>query len=386
MKLSNKQTECFDACMHFFLEEPHSQLFVFSGVAGSGKTVLINELTQLLSKEYYKEVAILTLTGKASQVLRNKGVKDVQTIHSFLYHPIIDDVTGELQGFEPKSASDITSDFIIIDEASMVDEELLDDIASLGRKILMVGDENQLPPISKDNFNPMDVTDIRLEEIHRQAADNPIIQLSQHILSSDTIPLSFKCDKINFIKRHQVEKHLRSNGTDYDVILCGTNKRRVRFNVVMREVLGFSGALPNLGERIICLRNNNKGEGMDVDKIFNGEVFVVDSIREDKRTDHHVHLYDVTREDGEYRTQYEICVHDNIWHNGEEWLYNFKYNSKIIAVDKFDYASAITVHKSQGSEYENVLFVDDDVSFFLDRAKFRYTAVTRSSDRITIAK
>jgi len=383
MKFSSKQQEVFDEIMHFFLESDE-EIYIFSGVAGSGKSTIINEINNMLKSEYGNTVAVITLTGKAVSTLKDKGIIGAQTIHSYMYTPIVD-IHDNLVGFEPIAPSELTEDFIIIDEGSMVNEEIFEDVYNLGKKILVVGDVNQLPPISKTNFNIMEESNFRLEEIHRLAEGNPIIMLSQHILEYGSLPKRFESEHIRFTKRNQLKTHLEKHGKDYEIILCGTNKVRNTLNKRMRSVYDYHGQLPMDGERIINLQND-KNQG-----IFNGEMFKVH-----KQYPYEYKVKDIKQEMTKYVIKdnndfyHSVLVHDDVWGNGEAYLkYIFEYNeylekSEKRTLNKFDFGYAVTVWKSQGSEYQNLMFVDEDVSYFVDRGKFRYTAITRSKDKITI--
>jgi len=384
MKFSSKQQEVFDEIMHFFLESDEP-FYIFSGVAGSGKSTIINEINNVLNKEYEKTTAVITLTGKAVSTLKDKGISNAKTIHSYMYTPIVDEKTGELIGFDLKLPEDLLEDFIIIDEGSMVNEEIFEDIYNLGKKILVVGDENQLPPISKNEFNLMDVSNYRLEEIHRLAQDNPIIQLSQHILEYGNIPKKFASDKIRFVPRNKFNNHLKDHVDDYDIILCGMNKTRRTLNRLVRKIRGYNTILPVTGERIICLRNDKQNG------IYNGEMFYVkNKYKYDHAigdVTHEMHNFVINDDNG---FLYNTLIHDDVWGGDDVWLkYIYKENEYTGESDKkmlnlFDHASAITVWKSQGSEYKNLAYVDENVSFFVDQGKFRYTGITRSKDHITI--
>jgi len=384
MKFSQKQQEVFDEIMHFFLESDEL-VYIFSGVAGSGKSTIINEINDMLRKEYQKSVAVITLTGKAVSTLKDKGIHNAQTIHSYMYEPITDE-HDNLIGFELTDPSELLEDFIIIDEGSMINEEIFEDVFDLGKKILVVGDENQLPPISKTNFNIMEESNFRLEEIHRLAEGNPIIRLSQHILEHGTLPRNFQSDHINFIQRGKMRSHLEQHGKDYEIILCGMNKTRHTLNKTMRRVNGYNDILPVDGERVICLRND-KMQG-----IFNGEMFTIHSRHEyeyymkGKKVE--LNRYVIVDDKGMYRN---VIVHDDVWGSEDVWikyLYERDHEgeSKKRLINLFDFGEAVTVWKAQGSEYQNLMFVDEDVSFFVDRSKFRYTGITRSKDMITIVK
>lgn len=383
MKFSQKQQEVFDEIMHFFLASDE-MVYVFSGVAGSGKSTIINEINNVLNDEYQKVVAVITLTGKAVSTLKDKGIHTARTIHSYMYEPLVDE-HDNLIGFTPTNPDELPEDFIIIDEGSMINEEIFTDVYALGKKILVVGDENQLPPISKTDFNIMEESNFRLEEIHRLAEGNPIIQLSQHILTHGTLPRNFESDNIRFIKRDDMRSHLTQYHDDYEVVLCGMNKTRRSINKMVRKLKGHSGFLPNEGERVICLRND-KSQG-----IFNGEMFTIKHRNEYpytvKEVNHELSKIIITSDDGMFRS---VLVHDDVWGSDDVWLkYIYEYNQaegKNVRrlLNLFDFGEAITVWKSQGSEYQNLMFVDEDVSFFVDRSKFRYTGITRSKDKITI--
>ena len=384
MKFSQKQQEVFDEIMHFFLES-QEMVYIFSGVAGSGKSTIINEINNLLTKEYHKSVAVVTLTGKAVSTLKGKGIGCARTIHSYMYEPLLDE-NENLIGFEPTDPNELLEDYIIIDEGSMVNEEIFEDLFNLGKKLLIVGDVNQLPPISKTEFNIMDESNFRLEEIHRLAEDNPIIQLSQHILSADSLPRHFASEHIKFIQRNKMREDLMTHHEDYEIILCGTNKTRQMLNKTVRRIKGNVGHLPVDGERVICLRND-KSQG-----IFNGEMFNVHSRRpydyKIKGVSQELSQYIMKGDTGFYSS---VVVHDDVWGSDDVYMkYIFEKDhegeSKKRMLNLFDFGEAVTVWKSQGSEYKNLMFVDEDVSFFVDRSKFRYTGVTRSKDVITIVK
>ena len=384
MKFSQKQQEVFDEIMHFFLES-EEMVYIFSGVAGSGKSTIINEINNLLRKEFEKSVAVITLTGKAVSTLKGKGIHCAKTIHSYMYDPILDE-NENLIGFEPVDPDELLEDYIIIDEGSMVNEEIFEDVYNLGKKLLIVGDVNQLPPISKTDFNIMDESDFRLEEIHRLAEDNPIIQLSQHILSADSLPRNFASEHIKFLQRNKMKEHFEQHHEDYDIILCGMNKTRHMLNRTVRKIKGNIGHLPVNGERVTCLRND-KSQG-----IFNGEMFEVYSRSlydfKVKGVPQELSQYIVKGDNGFYSN---VVVHDDVWGGDDVYMKYFfekdnEGTSKKRLLNLFDFGEATTVWRSQGSEYQNLSFMDEDVSFFVDRSKFRYTAVTRSKDKITIIK
>jgi exodeoxyribonuclease-5 len=145
-----------------------NQTFTLGGLAGTGKSTIVSYLAGCLPG-----AVVACPTGKAAHVLRRKGV-DAGTIHALIYHPF-----GNSKGqptYRLKRLLD--AETIIIDEASMVDSKMYGDLCSFTKPILFVGDHGQLEPIG-DNPHLMRNPDVRLEEIHRQEAGNPIIRMTR---------------------------------------------------------------------------------------------------------------------------------------------------------------------------------------------------------------
>jgi len=219
---------------------------------------------------------------------------------------------------------------------------------------------------------------VRLEEIHRQNEGNPIILLARDLLDTGKInPKYCKYDNINIIKKPDIKRTLIDN--NIDVLLTGTNKIRHSMNRLVRAINGFHEETPEAGESIICLKNSWDAD--DSMSICNGELFTIsDSIDISPNAEHNSYVITNGRNK-------KICVdiHKEAWENDGSYtqreLIGEYGNYKI-----FDYGYAITVHKSQGSEFDHVMFFDEDVSYFVDRNKFRYTAVTRAKENLTIVR
>jgi exodeoxyribonuclease V len=148
---------------------------VLSGYAGTGKTTIARQIGYMFPK-----AAFCAYTGKAAHVLREKGVPNSQTIHSLLY---------KLQGKDKKgnpvfSLKNEGQGLVIIDEYSMLDKALINDILSRCRRVLFLGDPAQLPPI-KDGKIQLE-SNYMLTEIHRQALDNPILKWAHKIREGET--------------------------------------------------------------------------------------------------------------------------------------------------------------------------------------------------------
>ena len=159
-----------------WLRRGETPLFRLFGYAGTGKTTLARNIAEGVDGD----VAFGAYTGKAALVLRSKGCADASTIHSMIYRSRESDENGPqfvLNRQSPASKADL----IVIDECSMVDEELGRDLLSFGQPVLVLGDPAQLPPVKGGGFFTEGEPDVMLTEVHRQAKDNPIIHLSMMV-------------------------------------------------------------------------------------------------------------------------------------------------------------------------------------------------------------
>lgn len=376
MRLSYQQQVAFDEAMHFIFNTKKVG-FVFSGVAGSGKSTVINKITTDLKRINYN-YTVLAPTGRAASVLRAKGVSEASTIHSWLYEPILDN-NGNLIEFKPRLKSVLASevDVIIVDEAGMINEEIFQDLIEIGVPILFVGDSEQLPPVSEIGFNVMSQPDVHLTEVHRQAEGNPIIELSRHVRETGNWDYSLAGDVIKFVRESELNADYLSKN-HYDMILCGTNSRRCSFNRLMRFVQGHFTETPEVGEVVMCLRNQHF---LDSPSIYNGELYKISEKQLPLRKNEEKirHYYSLVNLDTKKRTSF-LRIRNDSWDEIPPPRNSDNPDSY------FTYGYAATVHKSQGSAFGEVLFVDEDVTHFLDRRRFRYTAVTRAVNRVVIAQ
>lgn len=358
----------------------HPQWFAYSGASGCGKTtvakVIIDHLN--LGKTGYIGCAY---TGKAVLQMQ-KNRLNAKTIHSLIYNiiPVIkrDPVTKKRYmsfEFELKKKLDNDYQLIIVDEAPMVNDEIIGQLMSFNIPILFMGDMNQLPPVfgsSSIMLNP----DYTLTQIMRQKENDPIVQLSQMILKG--IPLiEGEYGKSKVLRSLPADERLL---TDYDQILCTTNRLRTDVNSWIRSnLLGRPTLEPSINDKIICRQNNWL---CDVDGYY-----LVNGLSG--------YITDISR-DMLHRGYYLINFHPDFFPEGLDFL-QLKMDSKYIKAsledqkrmpriqnEKFEYAYAITVHLSQGSEYPSVLFLD---TFFQSAELTRraeYTAITRAQEAVTI--
>lgn len=383
LSLSKSQQSANDKILDWFKTSAKRPYLTLGGYAGTGKTTLISHIRNELNKDYPDlRVAFCSYTGKASRVLRNKihdsiaiYPKDtISTIHSLIYSPIESD-KGIITGWELKD--DIKADLIVIDEASMVDEEIWRDLCAFDKPILAVGDHGQLPPI-KGSLNLMKNPDIKLEEIQRQAEDNPIIKISLYARRFGYIPVKDYGQGVKKFSlkdegsRDYMEEFLRAYNNE-TLILCGFNKTRVNLNKFIRQALEFYSPTPLTSDRVICLRNNHEK------LIYNGMLGVITNIK-----DKNEKWYEATIEmdDGEL---FEGPVAKDQF--GYPESFNFtEHRAKYLEGDLFDFGYALTVHKAQGSEAKRVILLEEKSSK-MDHEMWRrwlYTAVTRAQEELYI--
>ena len=308
--------------------------------------------------------AVCALSGKAVSVLRRKGIPSSKTIHSLIYRPI--EVKGgigvEFERKEPEELSHIP--LIIVDEASMVSKPLMEDLMSFEIPILWVGDHGQLEPIG-ENANLMTDPRLKLEKVHRQALESPIIEFATALRTSNRFGRRVEEKPAGWVKlpKGPTTKQIVQSAAEgrVDQIICGYNDTRHFLNLSVRKALG-RGELPEKGDKVICLRNNREHG------TFNGLMGTILHVKENRG---------VTIE----------CVVDcgdglilpGIRMLLEQFGQTFKSYKKVDPeIGLWDYGYAITCHKAQGSEWPRVLVLEE-LAMGWNPARWSYTAATRAS-------
>lgn len=345
-----------------WLKKGDSPVFRLFGYAGAGKTTLARHLAENAGGE----VAFAAFTGKAAHVMRQKGCEGATTIHSLIYRPADESEEGELVFALRHDAPASKADLIVIDECSMVDEELGRDLLSFGKPVLVLGDPAQLPPVKGGGFFTEAEPDFMLTGIHRQAADNPIIRLSMDIREGRE-PESYG-DALRFLSRQQISPE---DILAADQVLVGVNRTRRRFNERIRELNGYTDPAPEAGEKLVCLRNNRR-KGL-----LNGGIWIV-TLRKAPRGGN-VRMV-VAPEDG--GKPVNISTPRAFFTDGPESVPFAQRRG----ADEFDYGYALTVHKAQGSQWDDVVLFDESFAFRDSRGRWLYTAVTRAAERLTIVR
>ncbi len=374
MKFSTEQDDALVAVSNW-LKQGYPQVFRLFGYAGTGKTTLARHLAEHVDGD----VLFAAFTGKAALVLRSRGAKGASTIHSLIYRPrgeelVEDEDTGKANMtplFSLNRQSPVSkAALVVIDECSMVDEQLGQDLLSFGTPILVLGDPGQLPPVSGGGFFTEQEPDVLLETIHRQARDNPIIELAQMAREGREIPYgSFGNSAV--IGRSDV---VQEDVLAADQVLVGTNRTRRRYNQRLRDLRDFQGPLPASGDKLVALRNDpTKG-------LLNGSLWQVVSAPNSAKP--FMNLLIRSEDEGLERQSAKIKVLKAAFEDPEAdlpWQMKRRY-------DDFDYGYALTTHKSQGSQWNSVYLFDESYAFRDHSSRWLYTAITRAADRITIVR
>jgi exodeoxyribonuclease-5 len=263
---------------------------------------------------------------------------------------------------------------LVLDEVSMVNLEMLKDLKSYDVPILALGDPGQLPPIEGAGALTSGPPDALLTEIHRQAADNPIISYATRARNQVMIPYGTQGTSSHIHKESVTTRQV----LDADQILTGKNTTRRDLNTRIRSLHGFSSPYPEVGEKLICLRNDI-GIG-----IFNGMMAEVVAVGEILAHTIELELRLETQQSKPVRVR-ALRAHFDCYRD-KDALKNVKWWMMRDA-QEFDFGYAITVHKSQGSQWGNILLWDDKFLSWdrQERARWLYTAITRAAESITIA-
>lgn len=379
-----------------WLKTRDKPVFQLAGYAGTGKTTLAKHLAATVNGPVY----FAAYTGKAAHVLTKSGATNVSTIHKLIYTPkdksqqrlkelqaerarllthkpvpetLVEKVDAAIKAeqinlarpmFQLNTESPLfEAALLVVDEYSMIDEQMGEDLLSFGCPILALGDPGQLPPVGGTPFFK-NKPDILLTEIHRQAQDNPIIWMSKEVREGRVLrPGDYGASRVIPYGRLPREE-LRDMVLSTDQLLVGRNATRITSNGRARELLGRTNALPQEGDKLVCLRNNHEVG------LLNGQLW---KVRRDTIFDGDYVIMDIEGEDG---AKVEVSAHPHYFHGNKPEYWERK------DAEEFDYGYALTVHKSQGSAWPSVLLFDE--WYGKDRKQWLYTAITRAAERIDL--
>ncbi len=379
------------------------QTFVLTGYAGTGKTALLKHtVLETLELDDMKSAAFIAPTGKAATVLIKNGVSAC-TVHRLVYQSQITEKEVELNGkkikieqliFRRRDSIDKAIKLIVLDEASMVSDEVLEDILRFGVKVLLCGDDAQLPPV--EGFNTyLKSPDHTLTDIVRQQRDNPIIKLSRLAREGSFLPYGNFGDRAFVISGRKFTGQQRKRLLlKSEQVICGLNKTRVKINEEIREAKGLDG-LPKNGDKLICTLNNWE-QFIDGDFRFNLVNGIIGTAIDP--------VYDPERFMGfmQFKPDFldENCPEalpfdTGIFEMGEYRYKHGDYFAKtdengeptgVFTLNRFEYGYCISCHKAQGSEFNSAIIFDESYAFKEDRARWLYTAITRAREKLILVR
>jgi exodeoxyribonuclease V alpha subunit len=381
------------------LEGARNGLLVITGGPGTGKTTTINTLIRLFESEGM-DILLAAPTGRAAKRMSETTGCEAQTIHRLLELKA-DTEEKELTSmhFERNEQNPLETDVIIIDEVSMVDIYLLHALLKavpVGTRLILVGDVNQLPSVGpgnvlKDIINSQRFNVVKLSKIFRQAAESDIIVNAHKINRGETISLDNKSkdffmlhrtdvsvihQSLIYLIKEKLPPYVKAESFDIQV-LTPMRKGELgveRLNRILQEALNppskkkrereFVHGIFREGDKVMQIKNNYQMEwivenkyGIKVDSgtgVFNGDMGIIREIN------HFAELVTVEFEE------------------------NKKVEYRYSEMEELELAYAITVHKSQGSEYPAVLMPVLSGPAMLFNRNILYTAVTRAKNCVTL--
>jgi exodeoxyribonuclease-5 len=401
--------------------DSEQQVFRLFGYAGTGKTTLARHIVDQLGVR----ALFAAFTGKAAYVLRSKGCDGASTIHSLIYSPQ-EKVRAKLNELERQLAAETnpqeravlaravkvesdrlaTPDFIlredspldaapllVLDEVSMVGTRIAADLLSFGTKLLVLGDPAQLPPVEGGGYFINAQPDHLLTEIHRSALDSPVTRLASSVRASPPGDRSLGMPGMDGDSGRTLAV-TRDQLAGFDQVLVGTNKTRWQAIHLLRSLHGLTGPHPQPGDRIIGLANSVEAD------VFNGQQFTVHDVVPPAEGADRIRM--TVEDDAGTRR------HLTTWTAGYAGIEGEKHAKRegrgTVAAATF--AQAITCHKSQGSQWDNVLVVDESWIFARAEAaeaqragrtladaaaaghiagqRWLYTAITRAAQRVVV--
>lgn len=435
MKLTTQQNEAKKLILEWFTTIKETKKLVFSllGYAGTGKSFLISHIAAELGLKK-KDIAFATPTGKASEVLIRRGIPS-STIHRLIYTAVEEEYQQKIgtETVRSKRIKFVKRDkignykLIIIDEISMVDETMMRDLMSFAIPIIVLGDNAQLPPILGENpfiKNP----DYFLTEIVRQSLDNPIIKIATMARNKEKIPYGNYGTVLVLPRGILSQKQLEKLMLKADQIICGTNATRIQLNNEVRKMKGIDTLkeiYPVPGDKVIFSVNNweiyldesekynlvNGTMGTIVsneihDKILNIGVLsfrpnFLDTIVEDivydiglfatnERTyDMHQRVFLFPNNKYKLKKYFSKKTDTETYEEFQERIMQVIREGKDAIdermINSVDFAYAISAHKSQGDQWDNVLVFDESY-IFQEPEKWLYTVITRAKKRLVIIR
>ena len=384
MLLTAKQEEGLKIAVKRFRD--HEPYTCIAGYAGTGKSTLIRFIISALNLDP-EDVCYVAYTGKAAQVLRSKGCPNAMTAHRLLYKSIKKD-DGTFYNIPLRPI--IGFDLIVVDEISMLPKHMWELLLSHKIHVIALGDPGQLPPVLAEDNGVLAFPHIFLDEVMRQAAESEIIRLTMDIREGNSVK-TFLGNEVRIVGREELlEPGFLAWG---DQIICGKNETRHQINTIMRKIkMQTDQTEPLIGDRIICLHNEWECINLTGDALVNGLSGTITGLE---------YTNDNPFMEKTPLIEFKPDIDDTDTFKGLEADYKiftehvptvtketFKKIPKFYRPKEFDYGYCITCHKSQGSEYDKVIVLEEYLRGESKdgHSRWLYTAATRAAKKLIIVR
>lgn len=378
------QEKIINEALHH-IHHSSEQTYQFSGLAGTGKSVVLNEIIRR-SGLRRDQIAPMSYIGQAVCVMRLKGLTNARTEHSWLYDPVVEDVLDEngnkvyddYYGCVKKELDFVPVGkerfghikLIIVDEAGSTPMSIRKEIDKLGIKVIACGDLSQLPPVIEDPGYLYTGKVSYLTQIMRQKENDPILYLAHRAKNGLPIQKGFY-GNVMVISRSELTNEMICASS---IVIAGKNSTREMINRRVREdILHIDRDLPMMGEKLIC-RKNNWNLTLDGISLTNGLIGMVTNhpdvsgFKKDKFTiDFKPDLISKSFKDVE--CDYKYLMADQ---KERAYIKNNRFNKS----NKFEFGYCITTHSSQGSEHDFGIYIEEFLGQDI-QANLNYTGITR---------
>ena len=439
------QKELFELLETFMRFRDTKSLFVLTGYAGTGKTSALGAFVQSL-KELKVSVKLLAPTGRAAKVFGNKSKSDAFTIHKHIYRKKSKTDFGSPLSLQPNLFKNTV---FIVDEASMIGDytmqsdgsvnarNLLEDLfeyvySGVGCKLILMGDEGQLPPVGSDTspalsldylrnyFPEVKLFNYKLTEVLRQAEDSEVLRNATLLRNTKWVDYpKFDLKRGGDLIRLEgqdlqdaLDSAISSDGVEETIMVTRSNKRANRYNLEIRgRILWYEEELCS-GDSLMVVKNNYfwMGDDSKMGFIANGEIFRIRRILKYEEL-YGFRFVRILADFVDYQLEgdVELLIHTETLQSEGASLSRDRMKELFFAVEQdythirnkkeryeailkdpyFNalqdkYAYAVTCHKSQGGQWKNVFidqgFLNEDV-LGPDYYRWLYTALTRTTDK-----
>ncbi|QRE00571.1 hypothetical protein [Burkholderia phage BCSR129] len=408
LKLTADQQKAIDSITRWLENAKPGDIYRMFGLAGCGKTTISVKLKDIIHpiRKQPLRVLYIAFTNRAVSILEGKGCFPARTMHSVLYdveeyseeekrearlmkqaylEAVLAGVPADQRpplppsnkriGFGLRDAESLAEqvrdyDVIAVDEASMIGMRSGKDLLKLNRPIIGIGDPGQLKPVGDVPFFSPRNPETLLTEVLR--TDNDILKLASWVRNGGSFT------EIESGENFTIARKARPEWFEVDQVLCGIHDKRRKINEHMRMLKGYTGIVPNIGEKLVAVQNN-KDEG-----IMNGTLWTVTSV--DTLGDYakfDLIEFAPRKKPEDLEIRFDVRVHIGAFakdiKDATEMGIDVRFDSVLMT-----YGQCITTHKAQGSEWDSVL-VFDDARVFRDQVnEWRYTAVTRAAKTLYV--